>query len=352
MLVSDFDYDLPQELIAQHPTQRRDESLMMTLGRTSGHHEVHPFGDIVSYFRPGDCLVLNETRVIPARLWGHRPTGGRVEAFMLEAEADGTWACFLRPGRRLPVGSRVELDQGDCGGFTVVDKNAAGTVHVRFDQEDVLSILEHYGKIPLPPYISREPDPEDKERYQTVYARVPGAVAAPTAGLHFTEAILSELERRGVTLARLTLHVGAGTFRPVSCERVEDHLMHEESYVLPESCAAVINRTHEQGGRVFCVGTTTVRVLETCASETEAGKVVAGEGRTRIFLYPPRRPRVVDGLLTNFHLPQSTLLMLVCTFCEHDKVMAAYREAVARRLRFFSYGDCMLLLPEDGEAAR
>lgn len=345
MLVSDFDYELPAELIAQHPTERRDESRMMVLGRESGEYSLHGFKEIVEYFRPGDCLVLNETRVIPARLWGHRPTGGKVEAFMLEANKDGTWKCFLRPGRRLPPGERVELEQSQCGGFTVVGKDAEGTFTVRFDHEDVLSILEHYGKIPLPPYISREPSAEDKERYQTVYAKVPGAVAAPTAGLHFTPEILDELERRGVRVARLLLHVGAGTFKPVSCERIEDHKMHEESYVLSPECAEVINGTHRAGGRVFCVGTTTVRVLETCAGE-EAGQVVAGEGRTSIFLYPPKKPRVVDGLLTNFHLPQSTLLMLVCTFCEHEHVMRAYRHAVEERIRFFSYGDCMLLLPE------
>lgn len=345
MLVSDFDYELPVELIAQHPTEKRDESRMMTLGRESGSYSLHSFKEIVGYLRSGDCLVLNETRVIPARLWGHRPTGGRVEAFMLESEKDGSWKCFLRPGRRLPIGSRVELDQESCGGFTVVDKDEEGTFHVKFDQEDVLSILEHYGKIPLPPYISREPAEADKERYQTVYAKVPGAVAAPTAGLHFTPEILAELESRGVTIARLILHVGAGTFKPVSVEKVEEHKMHEESYVLPQECADIINGTHEHGGRVFCVGTTTVRVLETCADPTAPGRVVAGEGRTSIFLYPPRKPQVVDGLLTNFHLPQSTLIMLVCTFCAHDHVMAAYRYAVEQRLRFFSYGDCMLLLP-------
>ena len=347
MRVSDFDYDLPQDLIAQTPAEKRDGSSMLTLNRVSGSYELHSFRDIVNYIQPGDCLVLNETRVIPARLWGHRPTGGRVEAFMLEATKDGCWKAFLRPGRRLPVGSRVELDQAQCGGFSVVGKDSEGTFTVRFDQQDVLSILEHYGKIPLPPYISREPDNNDKERYQTVYAKVPGAVAAPTAGLHFTPEILDTLQAKGVRIARLILHVGAGTFKPVSCENIEDHVMHEESYVLPKECADAINDTHSSGGKVFCVGTTTVRVLETCASESEPGKVVPQEGRTRIFLYPPYKPKVVDGLLTNFHLPQSTLLMLVCTFCDHDHVMTAYKYAVEQRLRFFSYGDCMLLLPEN-----
>ena len=346
VLVSDFDYELPQELIAQHPADRRDGSRMMTLGRRSGSYSLHDFPEIVNYIEAGDCLVLNETRVIPARLWGHRPSGGRVEAFMLEANKDGSWKCFLRPGRRLPVGSRVELEQEQCGGFTVIDKDAEGTFTVRFDQEDVLSILEHYGKIPLPPYISREPEKEDRERYQTVYARVPGAVAAPTAGLHFTPEILAALEAKGVRLVRLILHVGAGTFKPVSCEKIEDHVMHEESYELSEEAAAAINATHAAGHRVFCVGTTTVRTLETCASQEHPGQVVAGSGRTSIFLYPPYVPKVVDGLLTNFHLPQSTLLMLICTFCPHDYVFAAYRYAVEQRMRFFSYGDCMLLLPE------
>ena len=349
MKLSEFNYHLPPELIAQYPADRRDESRMMTLGRVSGAYAIHPFKDIVAYLEAGDCLVLNETRVIPARLWGHRPTGGRVEAFMLEAvEGNGggaCWKCFLRPGRRLPTGSRVELDQKTCGGFTVIGKEADGTFLVQFDQRDVLSILEHYGKIPLPPYISREPSEEDAERYQTVYAKVPGAVAAPTAGLHFTPEVLAAIEAKGVRIARLILHVGAGTFKPVSCENIEEHKMHEESYVLPQDCADVINETHATGHRVFCVGTTSVRVLETCADPNAAGRVIAGKGRTSIFLYPPYAPKVVDGLLTNFHLPESTLLMLVCTFCPHDAVFAAYRYAVEQRMRFFSYGDCMLLLP-------
>jgi S-adenosylmethionine:tRNA ribosyltransferase-isomerase len=237
----------------------------------------------------------------------------------------------------------VELD-GD-GGFTVESKAEDGTFVIRFDQEDVLSILERSGKIPLPPYINREPEAADKERYQTVYAKVPGAVAAPTAGLHFTNEILQLLENKGVTIVRLTLHVGAGTFKPVSVQNVEDHVMHEEAYSLSPEAAAAINHTHDIGHRVFCVGTTTIRVLETCA-EPATGRVIPQRGRTAIFLYPPYKPRVADALLTNFHLPQSTLIMLVSTFSDLAKVKAAYQYAIEQRMRFFSYGDCMLLLPD------
>jgi S-adenosylmethionine:tRNA ribosyltransferase-isomerase len=345
MLVSDFDYNLPEELIAQHPTERREMSRMLALDRVSGQYELKQFTDFQSYLRPGDCLVLNDTKVIPARLWGHRAgSGGRVQAFMLEENKDKTWKALLRPGRRLSPGSRVELDGDDCGGFVVVSKNELdGTYNLAFDEKDVLSVMEKHGKIPLPPYINRNPEDADFERYQTVYAQHPGAVAAPTAGLHFTPEILKQIEQSGVKIVKLTLHVGAGTFKPVSVERVEDHVMHEEAFILSPESAAAINQTHDDGHRVFCVGTTTVRVLETCADEAHPGHVVAQEGRTKIFLYPPKTPKVVDCLLTNFHLPKSTLLMLVCTFCDYDHVMAAYKFAVEQRLRFFSYGDCMLL---------
>lgn len=318
---------------------------MLVLDRQSGVVQARRFTDFAGYLEAGDCLVINDTRVIPARLWGHRvPTGGRVQAFLLEQLDGPAWQCLLRPGRRLPPGTRVELEHEESGGFIVEAKNEDGTCRIRFDHDDVLAILEKDGKTPLPPYIAREPSEEDKVRYQTVYAREPGAVAAPTAGLHFTPEILDGLQARGIRIARLTLHVGAGTFKPVAVERIEDHVMHEETYVLPAESADIINRTHEQGKRVFCVGTTTVRVLETCA-DTATRKVKAGAGRTKIFLYPPKKPVIPDGLLTNFHLPQSTLLMLVCTFCDRQHVMAAYDIAVKERFRFYSYGDCMLLTP-------
>ena len=346
MQVSDFDYHLPPELIAQYPALHREESRMLVLHRNSGLRTMTSFTNFPSYLRPGDCLVLNDTRVIPARLLGNREgSGGRVEAFLLEVQKDSAcWQALLRPGRRLPPGSKVIVN-GSEGSFTVEEKLADGTFLIRFSRSDVLNMLEQCGQVPLPPYINRAPEKDDKERYQTVYAAIPGAVAAPTAGLHFTEGILSELASKGVQIVRLTLHVGAGTFKPVEVANIEDHVMHEETYSLSEKAASLINRTRQNGGKVFCVGTTTVRVLETCV-DRDSGRVQAGSGRTSIFLYPPKKPLAVDGLLTNFHLPKSTLLMLVCTFCEQQHVFAAYAEAIQARMRFFSYGDCMLLLPE------
>ncbi|MDD3953398.1 MAG: tRNA preQ1(34) S-adenosylmethionine ribosyltransferase-isomerase QueA [Lentisphaeria bacterium] len=346
MQVSDFDYHLPPELIAQYPALHREESRMLVLHRNSGLRTMTSFTNFPSYLRPGDCLVLNDTRVIPARLLGNREgSGGRVEAFLLEVQKDSAcWQALLRPGRRLPPGSKVIVN-GSEGSFTVEEKLADGTFLIRFSRSDVLNMLEQCGQVPLPPYINRAPEKDDKERYQTVYAAIPGAVAAPTAGLHFTEGILSELASKGVQIVRLTLHVGAGTFKPVEVANIEDHVMHEETYSLSEKAASLINRTRQNGGKVFCVGTTTVRVLETCV-DRDSGRVQAGSGRTSIFLYPPKKPLAVDGLLTNFHLPKSTLLMLVCTFCEQQHVFAAYAEAIQARMRFFSYGDCMLLQPE------
>ena len=346
MQVSDFDYHLPPELIAQYPALHREESRMLVLHRNSGLRTMTSFTNFPSYLRTGDCLVLNDTRVIPARLLGNREgSGGRVEAFLLEVQKDSAcWQALLRPGRRLPPGSKVIVN-GSEGSFTVEEKLADGTFLIRFSRSDVLNMLEQCGQVPLPPYINRAPEKDDKERYQTVYAAIPGAVAAPTAGLHFTEGILSELASKGVQIVRLTLHVGAGTFKPVEVANIEDHVMHEETYSLSEKAASLINRTRQNGGKVFCVGTTTVRVLETCV-DRDSGRVQAGSGRTSIFLYPPKKPLAVDGLLTNFHLPKSTLLMLVCTFCEQQHVFAAYAEAIQARMRFFSYGDCMLLQPE------
>jgi len=346
MQVSDFDYHLPPELIAQYPAPHREDSKMMVLQRSSGQRKQTTFTAFSSYLRSGDCLVLNDTRVIPARLLGNREgSGGRVEAFLLEQQKDSAcWQALLRPGRRLPPGSRVIIN-GSEGSFTVEEKLADGTFLIRFSRTDVLNLLEHCGQVPLPPYINRAPEQDDKERYQTVYAAIPGAVAAPTAGLHFTQSILDELASKGVRIVRLTLHVGAGTFKPVEVSNIEEHVMHEETYSLSENAAATINRTRQNGGKIFCVGTTTVRVLETCA-DPDTGLVQPGSGRTSIFLYPPKKPLAVDGLLTNFHLPKSTLLMLVCTFCEKQHVFAAYAEAIQSRMRFFSYGDCMLLLPE------
>lgn len=348
MLVSDFDFELPSELIAQRPLADRAAARMLVMERATGRRRSTDFHHFAEYLRPGDCLVLNDTRVIPARLWGHRPeTLGKVQVFMLESRGGRQWQVFLKPGRRLRPGARIELD-GDGSGLTVLEKSPDGACLVEFDREDVLEILEKYGKTPLPPYITREAEESDKEDYQTVYARNPGSVACPTAGLHLTPEILAELEAKGVSLARVTLHVGAGTFRPVESRTIEEHVMHEERYFLPREAADIINGTRERGGKVFCMGTTSVRTLETCA-DPGTGRVVPGTGRTSIFLYPPKKLVVTDGLLTNFHLPQSTLLMLVCCLAPHDQVMDAYRQAVQERYRFFSYGDCMLILPPGRE---
>ncbi len=344
MLVSDFHFDLPKELIAQFPTPQRDAARMMVLERDTGRRLLSDFHHFADYLHPGDCLVLNDTRVIPARLWGHRPqTNGRVQVFLLEARGGRRWQAFLKPARRLQPGARVEID-GAGVGLTVVEKAPDGACIVEFDVDDVLALLERYGSTPLPPYINRAPTEADKEDYQTVYAVHPGSVACPTAGLHLTQAILDQLAAKGVRIARLTLHVGAGTFKPVESETIEGHVMHEERYTLPPEAAETINDTHRKGGGVFCMGTTSVRTVETCRIPG-TNLVEPGSGRTSIFLHPPMRPQVADGLLTNFHLPQSTLIMLVCCFAGYDHTMAAYREAVAERLRFFSYGDCMLLLP-------
>jgi len=349
MLVSDFNFELPKELIAQFPAEKRDGSRMMILERETGRHAISDFSHFSEYLSEGDCLVLNDTKVIPARLWGHRPeSGGKVQVFMLESRGDSTWQVFLKPGRRLQIGSQVSIDGSDAT-ITVLEKEADGACLVKFNVEDVLSLLEQCGSTPLPPYINRAPDASDRERYQTVYAVNPGSVACPTAGLHITKEILATLEARGIRVARLTLHVGAGTFKPVEEDTVEKHVMHEERYTLSEDAARIINDTHANGKRVFCIGTTSVRTLETCAIPG-TNRVMPGSGRTSIFLYPPKKPQIADGLLTNFHLPQSTLLMLVCCFAPYDAVMETYRDAVANRFRFFSYGDCMLLLPP-GQAA-
>lgn len=346
MKLADFDFILPPELIAQHPADRRDSSRMLSLCRQSGQRKITSFATFPEYLQPGDCLVLNDTRVIPARIWGERAgSGGKVEALLLQQQGTAEyWQAMLRPGRRLSPGAKVVVPAGDCY-FVVEEKSAEGFFRIRFSTPDVLSVLEKCGRVPLPPYINREPDESDRERYQTVYARQPGAVAAPTAGLHFTPEILQKIEQSGVNLVRLTLHVGAGTFKPVEVENIAEHKMHSETYDLSAEAAEAINRTRQRGGKVFCVGTTTVRVLETCANAQ--GSVLPGAGQTAIFLYPPYQPRVVDGLLTNFHLPQSTLLMLICTFCHSEHIFAAYQEAITQKMRFFSYGDCMLLLPPE-----
>lgn len=343
MRVDLFDYHLPPELIAQTPVTPRDAARMMVLHRDSGACELRMFREFPEFLRAGDCLVINDTRVIPARLFGTRvPSGGRVEILLLREIASGRWQSLLRPGRRLHAGDRVRLDGTDVDA-AVLDRRDDGTFEVSLDTPDPGGLVDRVGHIPLPPYINRPDTPEDRVRYQTIYAQRAGAVAAPTAGLHFTPRVLRQIEDVGAELVRVTLHVGPGTFRPVKSEHIEDHVMHAEPYELGPEEAARINQVVKAGGRVIAVGTTSVRVLESLA-DADTGYVHAGSGETRLFLHPPSRPKVVNGLLTNFHLPRSTLLMLVCAFSSIDNVLAAYRRAVAEEFRFYSYGDCMLVV--------
>jgi len=344
MQLSDFDYELPTELIAQRPTPERTDSRMLVLPRANGECRLTAFRTFPDLVEPGDCLVLNDTRVIPARLFGRRqPGGGRVEVLLVEQTGTTTWRCMLRPGRRLRVGESVVLADAPRRHLIIHGRGTEGMFEVEFDFDDVEAFLDKHGSIPLPPYIRRAADDRDRTRYQTVYARNPGAVAAPTAGLHFSEEVLARLAAKGVGVVRVTLHVGPGTFRPVQSEDIDGHIMHEERFAVTARAAARINAARDCGGRVVAVGTTSVRVLETCFDD-QSGRVRAGEGRTRLFLRPPLVPKATDALLTNFHLPRSTLLMLVSTFSSVDRVLAAYRLAVRERMRFYSYGDCMLVV--------
>lgn len=347
-----FDYTLPEELIAQHPADRRDGSRLLVLDRNSGACELHPFGDIIDYLEPGDALIFNDTKVLRGRMYGRKngdPAGARFEMLLVAAlNPEGTrWKVLLKPGKRGTPGTRVlftdEHDEVNAvgDGFIVIGRADDEAFEIELCGADLETLQRRYGHIPLPPYIRRGDENADDDRYQTVFARHPGAVAAPTAGLHFTPEILAELERRGVKQAAVTLHVGPGTFKPVSVADATQHRMHAEEYFLSEATAELVNATHRAGKKVFAVGTTTVRVLESCVDA--AGQVRPGHGQTEIFLYPPYRPRAVDALLTNFHLPKSTLLMLVSTFADREKVLAAYQYAIANRMRFYSYGDCMLL---------
>jgi S-adenosylmethionine:tRNA ribosyltransferase-isomerase len=343
MRLEDFDYALPPEQIAQYPLPGRDDSRLMVLDRSKGSVDTGTFPDIIRFFRAGDLLVINDTRVIPARLLGAKDSGGRIEVFLVRrlAGEDETWACLTRCSKTPRPGSRLRLAGGIEG--TVLSGGEAPYRHIHFAcAGDFHSALERAGRIPLPPYIRREDDATDRIRYQTVFANNRGAVAAPTAGLHFTAAILAELRRIGVEIQPLTLHVGLGTFLPVRVDDVREHRMHGESYHVPEATAAAVNLAKAQGRRVFALGTTTTRTLEHAVDD--AGRVVPGEGVSDLFIYPGFRFKVVDALITNFHLPCSTLLMLVSAFAGRDFTLAAYRQAVREGFRFFSYGDCMLIL--------
>ena len=336
MLTSDFDYDLPPASIAQEPSPR-GESRLLVLDR-SGPERHARVRDLPRLLRSGDLLVLNDTRVIPARLYGRSAGGGRMEILLVERVAEREWDALVKPGRRARPGARFEIGEGLTA--EVMDKREDGRHRLRFS-EPVEPHLERLGHIPLPPYIHRPDTPEDRERYQTVYARRPGAVAAPTAGLHFTAELLREIEGAGVEIARVALHVGIGTFKPVSAERIAEHRMERERYEIGEETAAALRRARQAGRRIVAVGTTVVRTLEGAAL-AGGGEVRAGDGATDLFITPGFRFQVVDALLTNFHLPRSTLLMLVSAFAGRERVLAAYAEAVREGYRFYSYGDAML----------
>lgn len=344
MDVADFDYLLPKESIAQVPADRRDGSRLMVLHRLSGRMEHREFPDILKYLQPGDCLVLNDSKVIPARLFGEKAgTGARIEVLLLQRKHGDRWECLVRPGRRLRIGDRILFSQEPRLEASVAGSGAEGTRFLEFSyDEEFWSVLDRVGRIPLPPYIERESRDDDRERYQTVYSKKEGSVAAPTAGLHFTPDLLESIRRKGVAIAFVTLHVGIGTFRPVKTERVEDHRMHFEEYQIPEETADAIRTARKAGGRIVAVGTTSARTLESAALAD--GTVPAGSDSTGIFIYPGYRFRAVDALVTNFHLPRSTLLMLVSAFYDRESVLEAYRTAVTEGYRFFSYGDAMLLL--------
>ena len=340
MKTSDFYYDLPEELIAQTPLEKRDGSRLLTLDRETGKREHHHFFELPDFLRPGDCLILNNSRVLPARLLGQRlPGGGACEVLLLIDRGERVWECLVRPGRKMRTGAKLSFGNGELTA-EVVGEVEGGNRLVRFDYEGIfLEVLERLGKMPLPPYIKEEL--QDSERYQTVYSRVVGSAAAPTAGLHFTPELLEKISAMGVGVGYVTLHVGLGTFRPVKEDTVENHEMHSEYCVISQETADLINRTKAGGGRVICVGTTSCRTLESWANAD--GSMEAKAGWTNIYIYPGYRFKVMDGLVTNFHLPESTLVMLVSAFAGRENVLAAYHEAVEERYRFFSFGDAMFI---------
>lgn len=339
MKTHDFWYDLPEELIAQTPLQQRDTSKLLVLDRVSGKTAHRHFYDILDYLKPGDCLVMNDSRVLPARLLGHRPTGGAVELLLLRDLGNKSWECLAKPGRKLQEGQEVIFGNGELRA-TVKSVLDDGNRVVEFHFEGIfLEVLERLGKMPLPPYIKAEL--QDQERYQTVYSREVGSAAAPTAGLHFTNELLDKIRAKGVKTAFVTLHVGLGTFRPVKAEEISEHHMHSELCMLNEETAHLLNETKSRGGRVICVGTTSCRTLESLVNAD--GSFEAKNRWTDIFIYPGYQFKAMDALITNFHLPESTLVMLVSAFAGRENVLAAYNEAVHERYRFFSFGDAMFI---------
>ena len=340
MNIKEFYYDLPEELIAQDPLADRSSSRLLTLDKNSGAFSHHVFRDIVDYLNPGDCLVLNNTKVIPARLMGEKEgTGAGIEVLLLKRKENDVWETLVKPGKKARQGARISFGNGLLVG-EVVDVVEEGNRLIKFEYEGIFEeILDQLGQMPLPPYITHRL--EDKNRYQTVYAKHDGSAAAPTAGLHFTPELLEIIKEKGVKVAEVTLHVGLGTFRPVKVENILEHHMHSEFYMVEEDQAAIINETKNNGGRVICVGTTSCRTLESATGED--GILKAGSGWTEIFIYPGYKFKILDALITNFHLPESTLLMLVSALAGRDNVMAAYEEAVKERYRFFSFGDAMFI---------
>jgi S-adenosylmethionine:tRNA ribosyltransferase-isomerase len=338
---SDFYFDLPQELIAQDPLEDRSASRLLVLNRKTGAVEHHTFREIMNYVRSGDCLVLNNTKVIPARLMGVKEdTGAAIEVLLLKRRDSDVWETLVKPGKKARPGAKIVFGDG-CLRAEVLDVVEEGNRLIRFDYEGIFEeVLDRLGEMPLPPYITHKL--QDKNRYQTVYAKYEGSAAAPTAGLHFTEELLAQIEKMGVKIAYVTLHVGLGTFRPVKADNILEHHMHSEHYEVTPETAELINRTKESGGRVICVGTTSCRTVESAADEN--GRVQPGCGDTEIFIYPGYRFKVLDCLITNFHLPESTLVMLVSALAGRENVLAAYREAVEERYRFFSFGDAMLVI--------
>ena len=341
MDVKDFYFDLPQELIAQDPLEDRSSSRLLVLDKETGAVEHRVFRDIVSYLRKGDCLVINDTKVIPARLYGVKEgTQAKIEVLLLKRRADDVWEVLVKPGRKARPGAVIQFGEGLLTG-KVIDVVEEGNRLIQFSYQGIFEeILDQLGQMPLPPYITHQL--KDKNRYQTVYAKHEGSAAAPTAGLHFTEELLKQIEEKGVKIAHVTLHVGLGTFRPVKVDNVQDHHMHSEFYIVEEEEAKKINDTKKAGGRVICVGTTSCRTLESATGED--GVLKAGSGWTDIFIYPGYRFKILDALITNFHLPESTLVMLVSALAGREHILHAYEEAIKERYRFFSFGDAMLIL--------
>lgn len=344
MHINEFDYLLPPELIAQYPSEQRDNSRLMVLDREMGTVEHKRFYQIIDYLKPGDCLVLNNSKVLPARILGIKEgTGAKVEFLLIKRKDGDLWETMVRPGKRIKPGDRVRFSEKPLLVAEVLDFSEDGTRLVRFDYDGLfLETLDKVGRMPLPPYIQRDSEEVDKERYQTVYSLKEGSVAAPTAGLHFTRELIEQAKDKGVKIAYVTLHVGIGTFRPVKTEIIEEHKMHFEEYEIDEENASIINGVKTAGGRIIAVGTTSTRTLESAALSDKTVK--AGWANTGIFIYPGYRFQVIDSLVTNFHLPKSTLLMLISAFYDREKILEAYRVAVEQRYRFFSYGDAMLIL--------